>query len=174
MKKCWSIGLLFVLMLGACQSAAEDTTPTTPGSEGESIFPRPTTTPTDESGSPPTPTPPDGYPPPSELPGKALPEGYPPPTEAPATDPYPAGEAIWIIRPVGEQCAEADSNTYVDLQEAVAALSAAGVRVEEAEMVELVVCQACGCPTSTHYRAQIALADLERAAALGWARESEG
>jgi hypothetical protein len=60
---------------------------------------------------------------------------------------------------------------YADLQEAVAALIAAGVPVYETGMVDLIVCAACGCPTSAHYRVQISQSDLVNAEALGWSAE---
>ncbi|MCZ7668709.1 MAG: hypothetical protein M5U34_16690 [Chloroflexi bacterium] len=33
---------------------------------------------------------------------------------------------------------------------------------------ELMVCSACDCPTSAHYRAEINAADMNKATALGW------
>ena len=102
------------------------------------------------------------------------PEGYPPPaTLIPTIDPYPVGEMVWLILPVGEQCAEADESIYSDLQEAVAGLTAAGVPVKSSEMVELMVCTACGCPTSAHFRVEIDSLNLEKAVSLGWTPEQQ-
>lgn len=114
----------------------------------------------------PTPTPrPEGYPPP--------PTAVPPPSSY-AGDAYPAPEdTIWVLFPVGEQCAQPEESEYEDLSDAVAALTAAGVTVNASEMTDLIVCQACGCPTSAHYRVQIDATQLETAVSLGWLPEDE-
>ncbi|WP_420642295.1 hypothetical protein [Candidatus Leptofilum sp.] len=110
-----------------------------------------------------------GYPP---LPTVApLPEGYELPPTLPAINPYPEanGRLIWIIKPVGEQCAE--TPTTPDLQTAVADMVAFGIPVEASEMTELAVCAACGCPTSAHFRLQIDSGYQGNAEALGWVAE---
>jgi len=96
---------------------------------------------------------------------------YPaPPTYAPTVDPYPGG-LVWILHPVGIQCEESTSPGYGDLREAVSTLTAAGVAVAKSEMTELVVTDACGSPTSAHYRAQIAADDLQTALSMEWTQE---
>ncbi len=124
--------------------------------------PTPPLTPT----APPTSTP-DGYPPPpTPVP---LPTGYAdqPAPEVPPSG-YPAGDAIWVLRARGEQCTDESAFEYQTLDDAVAALTAAGAAVMAAETVGLMVCEACSCPTSEHYRAQIAADELETALSLGW------
>ena len=110
-----------------------------------------------------------GYPAPA--PPSSLPEGYPVPTPAPTLNPYPeaTGTLIWILKPVGEQCAEAP--TTPDLQTAVADMVAFGIPVEASEMTDLPVCSACGCPTSAHFRLQIDSGYLGNAQVLGWFTE---
>lgn len=160
------IGLLLPALLAACGPAAESPTPATPTTESEGVLSRPTATPSNALQE----AQPEPYPPPFEP--SPTPEGYPPPaTPLPTIDPYPAGESVWIIRPVGEQCADPEDNEYVDLQEAVADLAAAGVPALSSEMTDLIVCAACGCPTSAHYRVEVDTANLDRAEALGWTRE---
>jgi hypothetical protein len=88
----------------------------------------------------------------------------------PTVDPYPGG-IIWIIRPVGTQCEDGTTLGYGDLRESVATLTAAGLRVVDSEMVELMVTTACGSPTSAHYRVQIDIEDLDSALSMGWDRE---
>ena len=50
-------------------------------------------------------------------------------------------------------------------------LSAAGLRVADSEMLELMVAAACGSPTSAHFRVQIDVEDLDSALSMGWDRE---
>lgn len=166
---------LFILMaalLAACGPPAPETeemtepAPTAPGEEEETEpQPRPTITPDpnmvdEEEGE-------AGYP---AQPATAVPqEGYP--AQAPTVDPYPnADEFVWVRRPAGEQCADADP---LEMGEAMATLADEGIRVREQTSVELAVCQACGCPTSLHFRAQIAPEDVSRAVELGWEPEEE-
>jgi hypothetical protein len=78
---------------------------------------------------------------------------------------------IWIIRPVGIQCEEGTAPGYGDLRESVATLTAAGIRVVDSEMTELMVTTSCGSPTSAHYRVQIDFEDLEDALSMGWQEE---
>ena len=98
-------------------------------------------------------------------------EGYPavPPTSPPPS-PYPVtGDPVWVLHPVGEQCS--DESIYPDETTAVAALTAAGITVYESEVTELIVCSACGCPTSAHYRISIDSGQLGAARALNWTVE---
>ena len=147
---------MVVLFLVACDGAEPTPTPT----EGAPTATLPPLLP------PPTDTIP--YPGPTEPPPTSeLPPGYPAPTEGPPYDPYPGG-LTFVVIPAGVQCEEL---TYPDITTAVAALEAGGVAVESSEQVDLAVCSACGCPTSTHYRAAISPEDLEVARQLGWVRE---
>jgi len=126
-----------------------------------------TTAPATPAGYP-APTLVQGYPePPTPLPTL---EGYPElPTAAPLVGGYPAGTTFWVLHPAGAQCEE--PLTYPDLESATSALQEAGVTPLAAEEADLLVCEACGCPTSRHYRVQIDVADLGQAESLGWSRE---
>jgi hypothetical protein len=98
---------------------------------------------------------------------------YPAPAEPEATiDPYPEAVDgfIWMLLPVGVQCEE-DAASYNDLQDAVAGLTAVNVQTGQAEITEMTVCSACGCPTSAHYRVQVSIEDVNAAQSLGWTRE---
>jgi len=162
--------ILTLILLAACQGTNGDGGATSTPTPDDEVVPQESPTSSGVPGGEATPIPADGYPPPPPTPIPS-PEGYPgPPTPFPTVDPYPAGELIWIVRPVGEQCADAESSEVSDLQEAVAELAAAGVPVESSGTVDLVVCAACGCPTSTHYRVQIQAANFSRAESLGWVR----
>jgi hypothetical protein len=178
MKKFHGIlGLIIISLITACGPATPP--PDSDPSGTLESAPNETAVPDEEIAAPTItpPPPPESYPAPPLDP--AAPEGYP---EAPAPPPpappsgypgaYPGTEGqVWIIRPVGEQCAEVDQNSYADLQEAIAALTAAGLTVGEAEMTDLIVCSACGCPTSAHYRVQVAATDVPAAVSLGWEQE---
>jgi len=176
-KKTIWICFLLLLIITACQSAEATPTPTISDEDDNSIRPTVTApavpgevTPpaTNETGSPAPGT--EAYPAPPDP--TDTPEGYPaPPTPEPTIDPYPVGGFVWLIQAVGEQCAGAEKNSYPDLQEAVAALTAAGIPVRSSGMVDLPVCAACGCPTSAHYRVEIESVNLENAEALGWIKE---
>lgn len=164
------IGLFF--LLAACSNV--DQAPDEEPSEVDSATPTAPTLTTDtpdEEGYP-APESPDAYPAPGSedsYPEPAGQEGYPPPSEAePTLDPYPGGMAF-IERPAGLQC---EDPIYPDLKSAETALEEAGITIQSAEEVELVVCQACGCPTSLHYRVTINPADLNTALSLGWKRGS--
>lgn len=114
-----------------------------------------------------------GYPPPPPT-ATPLPENYPPPAQPVPGNPYPAVDdagTMWILHPLGLQCADTNSYAYTNVQAARADLTAAGITVFQVETIELAVCQACDCPTSTHYHAQIAAADLSKAQTLGWTAE---
>ncbi len=137
------------------------------------VFPRATLTPPPVGDQTEPETAPDdesGYPAPLP-PATTLPEGYVVPTQLPPLNPYPeaTGELIWILKPVGEQCAEAP--TTPDLQTAVADMVAFGIPVEASELTDLPVCSACGCPTSAHFRLQIDSGYLGNAEILGWYAE---
>ena len=116
-------------------------------------------------------TEPTAYPGPARPTVTSIPEGYPAPTEPALPEAYPAGATVWVLRPLGEQCVDPETYEYAEVDEAVAALEAAGVEVVASETVSLVVCEACDCPTSEHFRAQIAAEDLATAETLGWYRE---
>lgn len=169
----------------ACGAAPEeDATPAPADSDGGAlesapegepdIFPRSTLTPPPVS----EPVEPEdaageenGYPVPALPSPTALPEGYEAPPTVPTLNPYPeaTGSLVWVLKPVGEQCAEAP--TTPDLQTAVADMVAFGIPVENSEMTELGVCAACGCPTSAHFRLQIDSGYLGNAESLGWVAE---
>lgn len=169
-----SLGLvlgLFILLV-ACSNRAQQ--PTDEPTELDSATP---TAPVSTSVSPgeegyPAPVSPDVYPPPDSeesSPGPAEQEGYPVPSESESPlDPYPGGVAI-IEHPAGSQC---EDPLYPDLESAIGALEEAGITIQDAEEVELLVCEACGCPTSLHYRIQINPSDLNAALSLGWQRGS--
>jgi len=114
----------------------------------------------------------DGYPAPGDNGYPAFPSptpfppGYPAPVIEPTTDPYPGGLAIMVL-PAGRQCQE---TTYPDQASALATLEDAGIRVSEISEVGLLVCEACECPTSLHYRALINPEDINLALSLGWQR----
>lgn len=160
MKRYWLLTLLVAIITAACgpapavneaPAAPATATATEPASTIETPAPTSAMTVIDEYPAPAT----DGYPPPG------------PPV--PAAHPYPAAEGmVWIIIPVGEQCADPSENSYASLQDAVASLTAAGITVNTSTMTDLPVCMACGCPTSAHYRLQIDAASLNDALSLGW------
>ncbi len=168
------ISLIGVILLAACGPAANTNESVEPNTPSElpaqpANDDKPTLTP------PPLP---DSYPAPATSQSTSeQTDGYPgPPPAAPAADAYPGaypapGEFVWMIRPLGEQCAEPNPNNPTDLTEAVASLTAAGITTGKAEMIELMVCSACGCPTSAHFRIQIDAADVKAAESLDWIRE---
>jgi hypothetical protein len=96
-------------------------------------------------------------------------DNYPAPQEFPTIDPYPAeSSTVWIVHPIGIQCEDAATSKYQSEQDVDAGLTAAGITVHEVTTTELIVCSACGCPTSIHYRAEINASDLNKAISLGW------
>lgn len=99
----------------------------------------------------------------------ALPTGYPEAAAPTATTPAESGKTVWLLHPWGIQCE--GPGPYADLAAAVSALEEAGVDVLEAQNVELMVCQACGCATSEHFRVQVAAEDRPATLALGWQEE---
>lgn len=151
--------LCLLVLLGACQSAPQETA-TPPADSGiEESTPAPS--PMGEAyPARPSPTPRDADYPAPELPA----------TEGPPTA-YPPDQALWIIRPLGEQCADPASYAFQNIDEAAMALEDAGIEVLETSEVTLAVCTACDCPTSEHFRAQIRAGDLAVAEELGWRQE---
>ena len=170
--KFWHISLLLIIVIAAaCGPAAEtdgpSAVPTTTESEGAlDAVTEPAAT-----EAAPQPDTPEAYPPqPTAVPQT---ESYPAPAEPVATiDPYPEAVDgfIWMLLPVGVQC-EDDASLYTDLQDAVAGLTAVNVSTGQSETTELMVCSACGCPTSAHYRVQVSVEDVGAAQSLGWTRE---
>jgi hypothetical protein len=161
------IPLLISLMITACGSSIP--TETRPASESEGLGPRPT--PTIEILSTEPVNLPVPYPglPPTTVP---FPEDYPSPQELPNIDPYPAdANTVWVLIPVGVQCEDAAAGKYRSEQDAKAGLTAAGIIVHDVTTTKLMVCSACGCPTSAHYRAEINETDLDKAISLEWKPE---
>lgn len=95
----------------------------------------------------------------------ALPADYPAPL--PTQDAYPGGLA-WVQHPIGVQCEEGTLPGYETLEDAQATLTTAGIRVKEAEVIDIPMVQQCGQPSSVHYRLQIPAEDLQTALSLGW------
>ncbi len=177
MKLRFSLSILF-LFLGAfllisCGTAPPAGTIMTPASEPGSSDTAPALEPAATTPILPTAESlPEDYPPPQPALSvqPTYPADYPgPPTPMPTIDPYPGG-MVWIIRPVGIQCEDGTALGYGDLRESAATLTAAGLRVADSEMIELMVTTSCGSPTSAHYRVQINAEDLDSALSLGWDR----
>lgn len=170
-----SVLILGTLLMVACGTAPPAGTGLTPSPQPQEDAAEPALQDAPTAVSQPTAEPlPAGYPgsEPAPPPQPTYPPDYPgPPTVMPTVDPYPGGMA-WIIRPVGVQCEEGTTPGYGDLAEAEATLTAAGIRVADAEMIELIVPTSCGSPTSAHYRLQIEAEDLNSALSLGWERGS--
>ena len=165
--------LLFTLATTACSSTISTETRPSNEVENRNQGPRPTPT-TDnrasESTEPGVPYP-GGIPetPPTVTP---YPEGYPAPPEIPTQVSYPADEdTVWMLHPVGVQCEDAAGSKYQSEQDVIAGFTAAGITVHEVTTTELMVCTACGCPASAHYRAEINATDIDKAVALGWELE---
>ncbi|MDX1687773.1 MAG: hypothetical protein R3248_07300 [Candidatus Promineifilaceae bacterium] len=161
--------VLLALALGACQGSPpvpeETETPPPAPTASES-----TETPSADPAAPEATATPDDYP---AQPTASAPEsGYPAaPEESAPPSAYPPGEPVWVLRPLGEQCAEESTFEYASLEEAVSALEEADVNVLASETVSLMVCEACGCPTSDHYRVQIMGEDVETVRSMGWRTE---
>jgi hypothetical protein len=164
--------LLAAVALTGCFGDDEEAT----GEPGEDVPVLPVATPAesgsdgtddgDEPGS-------DGYPGPPEEPGypapllpTAISPGYPAPSPEATSDPYPGGFAIFT-QPAGLQCEEP---LFADMDAAVAQLKEAGIEVHEISRLDLMVCEACGCPTSVQFRVLIDPADVAAALRLGWQR----
>ena len=160
------LSLWLMLLVSAC-GGGETTVTATPlpttapalDTPSGDIAPRPTITP-DMGGS--------GYPAPTIPEPTPFPEGYPVPS--PVTEllnPYPeVAGFVWMMHPAGLQCES--SLVYGTLEEALQALQGAGVTAQNGRSTNLNVCAACNCPTSLHYQAQIATADVAKAETLGW------
>lgn len=162
MKRFWPLLLLISTLTAACGAAVGETE--TPTMEA-------TSPPAEPAGVLETPVPTSAMTVIDEYPGPIV-GSYPAPNSpAPTVDPYPSMEGfVWVIIPVGEQCADPSENSYASLQEAVAELTAAGITVNASAVDELPVCMECGCPTSAHYRVQIEATGLNDALSLGWAQ----
>jgi hypothetical protein len=159
--------LISLFIITACGSGIS--TETRPAGESDGPGPRPTPTIEILSTEPvELPVPYPGNPPTVE----PFPGDYPAPQELPTIDPYPANaNTVWVLHPVGEQCEDASAGKYTGTQDAKAGLTAAGLTVHDISTTDLMVCTACGCPTSTHYRAEINETDLDKAVSLGWEPE---
>jgi hypothetical protein len=165
--------LLLSILLVACSSAQEpeatsepiEEIPDTPLPTLPALLPAPTR---DEAY--PAPTAAGGYPGPDEpagIPTATPSDGYPaPPAPLPTFDPYPGGVAVVVIA-AGIQC---EDPLFTNLEEALATLEESGLTVLSAEEEELLVCTACNCPTSLHYKVTIPPDELAAALALGWQR----
>lgn len=165
--------LLAAFLLVSCGTAPPANISLTPSPQPQGDAAEPALEPAPTTASQPTAEPlPGDYPAaePALPPQPTYPPDYPgPPTMVPTVDPYPGGMA-WIIRPVGIQCEEGTAPGYGDLAEAEATMSAAGIRVVDAEMIEMIVPTSCGSPTSAHFRLQIEAEDLDSALSFGWER----
>ena len=102
-----------------------------------------------------------------------LPDGYPTPADAEAADPYPAGDQLLISKPLGTQCSDPATFEYANLNAAVNALIANGIRVYSARITNRMVCEACTCPTSEHFEMIVNPEDAAAAVNLGWNIEGE-
>lgn len=182
MKRAYPVIALFLMLflLAACgpekpesvevvepTAKPADVLPTAPPADA-----RPTVTPVSSDGypAPGAAAPAEGYP---LIAVTAVPSDYPviDYSSLPTRNPYPApGEYIWVVVPMGEQCE--DTMTYPTMQDANLVLLGNGIATFDWRIEELMVCTACGCPTSTQYLMQIPATDLAAAEALGW-QESE-
>jgi hypothetical protein len=156
---------LLLLLLAACNSDTNEPDITPEATQ-------PAALPTTDSGS---------YPAPDLMVSTPLPDAYPVnpivPVVPETTSPYPGypgaeGETIWIVRPLGQQCVDPTTYVYPDLATAAAALTSAGVTVLASEELALMVCEACDCPTSEHFRVLINSSDYGLAEPLGWTPEN--
>ena len=158
---------LFILVTTACGSSIPTTT--RPANESNNASQaRPT--PTSESSAPESTDLPIPYP------GAAATavinsnsDDYPAPQIIRTIDPYPAeSSTVWVVHPVGIQCEDTATAKYQSEQDVQAGLTAAGITVYDVTTTELMVCSACGCPTSIHYRVEMSASDLNKAISLGW------
>ena len=164
--------ILGIFLITSCGTAPPAETTMTPAAEPSDSDAGPVLEPAATAPALPTAEPlPENYPPPAQPIQPANPSDYPgAATSIPTVDPYPGG-MVWIIRPVGIQCEDGTALGYGDLKESVATLTAAGLRVADSEVIELMVTTSCGSPTSAHYRVQISSDDLDSALSMGWERE---
>jgi hypothetical protein len=170
MKKFSTLSIfLFLFVISACSSSIPTTTrPANESDSSNQARPTPTSlNQPNESTDLPMPYP--------GIPATAVsnPEGYPAAQEIyPTIDPYPAdASTVWLLHPVGVQCEDTSTSKYQSEQDVKAGLTAAGFTVYDVTTTDMMVCQACGCPTSIHYRVEINEADLNKAIALGWTQE---
>jgi hypothetical protein len=158
--------LVLILALSAC-SGSTDSEPTKeskkPTEEAAPALPTLDTSLVEPSF--PLPSDSDAYPNPKDR------SGYPPPPPIMTSTPYayPDGATFWILHSAGIQCEE--PLIYPTLDDAVENLEENGVAVISAEAVSMMVCQACGCPTSEFYRVNIDAYDLNTAISIDWNRE---
>lgn len=157
-----------------------DPTAETEDAARPTITPLPTAETEEDGGYPAPPT--------SQTP---LPEGYP--AKPTAVSPYPAPvteseilpqpevdfatlpsdtETAWVVAPSGVQC-EPESSQFKDIVAAVEALNEVDVDVYDGVTESRIVCAACGCPESTHYRLLIEKAKVDIATDLGFIPEAE-
>ena len=161
MKYAALLTLIAALLLVACGGSENDETP---ADESQDTFLPVVPNADSDEDQPASPDLPSDYPAPA-----TVASGYPEPSVPTATpDPYPSGNLI-MIRPMGEQCAP--TSDFESAQEAVDELEGQGIKVLEYEEVDLIVCSACGCPTSEHIRVTLDPADMAQAQSLGWRRE---
>ncbi len=168
--------VLFLIFVTACGSSTPTDTksPDAPENSGQESNQSPRPTPTTLNNNTESNSSFESYPaaPPTATP---FPEGYPAPKVVPTHDPYPGDKkenTTWILFPVGIQCEDADGGIkYKNEKDAEAGLTAAGINVHQVTTTELMVCTACGCPTSAHYRAEINESDLNKAVTLEWIPE---
>jgi hypothetical protein len=157
--------LVMLLALSACSGSADpDATKESKKPAEEAAPALPTLDTSLVEPSFPLPSDPEAYPEPEE------PSGYPPPPIVTSTPyAYPEGTTFWITHAAGLQCEQ--PLIYPTLDDAVRALEENRVAVISAEAFDMMVCQACGCPTSEFYRANIDAYDLDTAISIGWNRE---
>jgi hypothetical protein len=170
-KRIITMILLFTLFVTACSaSIPTETRPAAQPKDASSEQARPTPTNTNSEAESVNPAVPYPGNPPTAIPAS---EDYPAPQQIiPTQNPYPEDEkTVWILHPVGIQCEDAEASKYQNEQEVVSGLKAAGLTVHHVATIELMVCTACGCPTSAHFRAEINASDLEKAIDLGWEPE---
>lgn len=74
-------------------------------------------------------------------------------------------ETAWVSHPVAKQCEEV---YYPSIDSAKSFLENNKVEVLEIKKMQLMVCAACGCPSSGHYIAKIYLNKIDNAKTLGW------
>tara|TARA_R110000868_G_scaffold1211_1_gene9277 strand:- start:48082 stop:48426 length:345 start_codon:yes stop_codon:yes gene_type:complete len=79
---------------------------------------------------------------------------------------------IWVqVASAEQQCITPE---YSSLEEAIQELKDDNITVIDSRELNLVVCEACSCPTGIIYQAEIKKNDLEKAAQLGWEALGEG
>ncbi|KAL6059416.1 Tryptase beta-2 [Balamuthia mandrillaris] len=72
----------------------------------------------------------------------------------------------WMLIPRGLQCHEKQGLLQED--QVLDALNAKGIEVLAYEIVDLPVCEACGCPTSEHFRVLVRWTEQEVLLSEGW------